>query len=75
MIDLNIEKVKIENVIEEVFEYIYVIFLFLVIEDFVLKELNKIEEENFENLFNIQKEKIVKVGLFNISFLIFVLVV
>lgn len=53
MIDLNIEKVKIENVIEEVFEYIYVIFLFLVIEDFVLKELNKIEEENFENLFNI----------------------
>lgn len=53
MIYLNIEKVKIENVIEEVFEYIYVIFLFLVIEDFVLKELNKIEEENFENLFNI----------------------
>lgn len=53
MIDLNIEKVKIENVIEEVFEYIYVIFLFLVIEDFVLKELNKIEEENFENLFKI----------------------
>lgn len=53
MIDLNIEKVNIENVIEEVFEYIYVIFLFLVIEDFVLKELNKIEEENFENLFNI----------------------
>lgn len=53
MIDLNIEKVKIENVIEEVFEYIYVIFLFLVIEDFILKELNKIEEENFENLFKI----------------------
>lgn len=70
MIDLNIEKVKIENVIEEVFEYIYVIFLFLVIEDFVLKELNKIEEENFENLFNIQKEKIVKVGLFNIFVLV-----
>lgn len=70
MIDSNIEKAKIENVIEEAPEHIHATFLPPVIEDPALKESNKIEEENFENSFNTQKEKTAKAGLSNTSPLI-----